>query len=146
MSGRSGEVQAKIKAVYPNTHYIHCYTHQLNLIMEKAASQNHGTRVFFCSLSAFPAFFSYSAQRLSALDAVVARRIPSVSAIRWNFKSRSVNMVYEYQDSLIDCFAELENSLSSNGPRRSLSYFGRQRFSFLAEVFSQNNASCRHSV
>lgn len=113
MSGRSGGVQAKIKAVYPNAHYIHCYAHQLNLIMEKAASQNHGARVFFCSLSAFPTFFSRSAQRLSALDAAVARRIPSASATRWNFKSRTVNTVYEYRDSLIDCFAELENSPSS---------------------------------
>ncbi|XP_063917578.1 zinc finger MYM-type protein 1-like [Zophobas morio] len=38
MSGRQNGVQAKIKEHYPKAQFIHCYAHQLNLIIEKAAS------------------------------------------------------------------------------------------------------------
>ena len=114
MSGATGGVQSKIKNYYPNAHYIHCYAHQLNLLMERAASQNKSARIFFCNLSAFPSFFSRSPQRLSSLDAVVSRRIPSGSATRWNFKSRTVNVVCEHKDSVIECFIDLEESSSSS--------------------------------
>jgi hypothetical protein len=38
MSEEKGGVQTIIKETYKNAHFIHCYAHQLNLIMEKAAS------------------------------------------------------------------------------------------------------------
>ena len=108
MSGATGGVQAKIKAHYPNAHFIHCYAHQLNLIMQRAASQNQSARVFFLDLAAFPAYFSRSPQRLSVLESVVARRIPSCSATRWNFKSRTVNVIFENKESLKECLLELK--------------------------------------
>jgi hypothetical protein len=106
-------VQSKIKECFPLAHYVHCYAYQLNLIMERAASQNRSARVFFCSLSAFPTFSSRSPHRVSVLDKVATRRITSGSATRWNFKSRTVNAVYENQDALVECFSELEKSLSN---------------------------------
>jgi hypothetical protein len=42
-----GGVQTIIKETYKNAHFIHCYAHQLNLIMEKAASQNPEVCIFF---------------------------------------------------------------------------------------------------
>ncbi|KAJ1169036.1 hypothetical protein NDU88_000943 [Pleurodeles waltl] len=39
MRGASGGVPKKIRDIYPNAHYVHCYAHQLNLIMEQAASK-----------------------------------------------------------------------------------------------------------
>ncbi|CAH1977494.1 unnamed protein product [Acanthoscelides obtectus] len=33
MSGHNAGVQAKIKQRYPFAHYVHCYAHQLNLII-----------------------------------------------------------------------------------------------------------------
>nr|CAH7725218.1 unnamed protein product [Callosobruchus chinensis] len=41
MSGRNTGVQARIKEKYNFAHFVHCYAHQLNLIMSQAASQNH---------------------------------------------------------------------------------------------------------
>jgi len=38
MSGHISGVQTLIKSDYPNTHYVHCYAHQLNLIMKAASS------------------------------------------------------------------------------------------------------------
>jgi hypothetical protein len=45
MSGKKGGVQTVIKEIYKNAHFIHCCAHQLNLIMEKAASQNPEVRI-----------------------------------------------------------------------------------------------------
>ncbi len=38
MRGATAGVQRKMQDVYPNAHYIHCYAHQLNLIMQQATS------------------------------------------------------------------------------------------------------------
>ncbi|CAH2008243.1 unnamed protein product [Acanthoscelides obtectus] len=49
MSGHNAGVQVKIKQRYPFTHYVHCYAHQLNLIMSQV-------RVFFGDLKDIPGF------------------------------------------------------------------------------------------
>ena len=36
LSGIRNGVQALIKAVYPKAHFIHCYAHELNLILPKS--------------------------------------------------------------------------------------------------------------
>jgi hypothetical protein len=62
MSGNINGVQAKIKQHYPNANYVHCYAHQLNLVMANAASINRNVRIFFASLGGFCKFFSTSSQ------------------------------------------------------------------------------------
>ncbi|XP_014873198.1 zinc finger MYM-type protein 1-like [Poecilia latipinna] len=57
MRGATAGVQKKIQDVYPNAHYIHCYAHQLNLIMQQATSHITKVRFFFLTLVDFPAFF-----------------------------------------------------------------------------------------
>lgn len=107
MSGQNSGVQVRVKEIFPNAHYLHCYAHQLNLIMEQAASQTEEARIFFCSLSGIPQFFSRSPQRLAALDEV-SQRIPRPSGTRWNFKSRTVNTVFENKEALLKCFKLLQ--------------------------------------
>jgi hypothetical protein len=109
MSLEKGGVQAMIKETYKNVHFIHCYAHQLNLMMEKAASQNPKVRIFFSGLSGIPTFFSRSSQCLSVLD-YVSKRIPRGFNTRWNFNSRVVNTVYENINELKECFKELQKS------------------------------------
>ena len=57
MKGKKAGVQAKIKAVYSNAHFIHCDAHQLNLIMKNAASISRNARIFFSNMLAIPTFF-----------------------------------------------------------------------------------------
>lgn len=64
MKGKKDGVQAKIKAVYSNAHFTHCYAHQLNLIMRNAASITRNARIFISNILAIPTFFSRSPQRL----------------------------------------------------------------------------------
>ena len=50
-------VQTRVKEVYGNAHFLHCYAHQLNLVMQRAASHHKQARIFFNNLSGIPAFF-----------------------------------------------------------------------------------------
>lgn len=58
MRGATGGVQRKVKDVYAGAHYIHCYAHQLNLIIQQATSHIRRVRAFFSDLGGFAAFFS----------------------------------------------------------------------------------------
>nr|XP_021325593.1 zinc finger MYM-type protein 1-like [Danio rerio]XP_021329268.1 zinc finger MYM-type protein 1-like [Danio rerio]XP_021330174.1 zinc finger MYM-type protein 1-like [Danio rerio] len=72
MRGATAGVQKKIQDVYPNAHYIHCYAHQLNLIMQQATSNISKVRIFFSDLGGFSSFFLRSPKRSDVLDKVVA--------------------------------------------------------------------------
>ena len=40
MSGQHRGVQSIVKEAYPNAHYVHCYAHQLNLVLQQATSKS----------------------------------------------------------------------------------------------------------
>lgn len=110
MRGSNGGVQRKIIDVYKNAHYVHCYAHQLNLIIQQATSHIPRIGTFFSDLGGFSAFFSRSHKRIAVLDQVVAHRLPRASTTRWNFQSRAVNTVYEHKDDLLKCFQIIRDS------------------------------------
>ena len=60
MSGQHRGVQSIVKEACPNAHYVHCYAHQLNLVLQQATSQIDSVRVFFAHLNAFSIFLSHS--------------------------------------------------------------------------------------
>nr|CAH7742391.1 unnamed protein product [Callosobruchus chinensis] len=139
MSGVNNGVQAQIKIKYPNAHFIHCYAHQLNLIMQKSASQNAKVRVFFNNLSAIPVFFSNSSHRCDILQEIINKRLPRAVITRWNYNIRIVNFVHENREKLIEVFEEIESrcekSITSNeasGIRRALE---DPEFIFWLELF-----------
>ena len=51
-----------VKEAYPNVHYVNCYAHQLNLILQQAVSKINSVRLFFANLNAF-SVFSLALQR-----------------------------------------------------------------------------------
>lgn len=110
MRGATAGVQRKMQDVYPNAHYIHCYAHQLNLIMQQATSNIPKVRIFFSDLGGFASFFSRSPKRTAVLDKVVAHRLPTSSSVRWNFHSRAINTVFEHREDLIRCFQIIRDS------------------------------------
>ncbi|XP_025420901.1 zinc finger MYM-type protein 1-like [Sipha flava] len=111
MSGRLSGVQKLIKDEYKNAHFVHCYAHQLNLILSQATMHNRDVRIFFSNLTDVTNFFSNSPQRVAVLDKVVN---PRSSNTRWNFKSRIVNTVHENRELLIECMEEIENTFNQN--------------------------------
>ena len=109
MAGRLNGVQALVKEKFPYAHFVHCYAHQLNLIMQQLCATTHKEmKIFFAHLSAFASFFSTSPKRTAVLDEVVQRRLPRPSATRWNFRSRTVGVVYENIDELKECMVKFQ--------------------------------------
>ena len=57
MSGVHGGVQKKVKDLYMHAHFVHCYAHQLSLIVQNAVSAENDVKRFFLNLNAFGSFF-----------------------------------------------------------------------------------------
>ncbi|XP_063818962.1 zinc finger MYM-type protein 1-like isoform X2 [Pseudophryne corroboree] len=114
MSVAMNGVQMKVREIYRNAHFVHCFAHRLNLTMERAARQNTRSRIFFANLSAIPAFFSRSPHRSAVLNSCAAKRMPCPGPTRWNFRSWTVNVVWEKKDALLECFQTLEKSETSS--------------------------------
>ncbi|XP_069683566.1 zinc finger MYM-type protein 1-like [Periplaneta americana] len=110
MRGSLGGVQAILKQTYPQAEYIHCYTHQLNLVMLNAASVNRNVRIFFADLQGICTFFSNSPQRTAMLDQVARKRIPHSVPARWNFHSQTVNTVFAFKEEIKECLRVILNS------------------------------------
>lgn len=88
---------------------MHCYAHQITLIMSSAASVDCSVKIFFAHLTGICSFFSTSPQRTKVVDEIVEKRLPRVSQTRWNFHSRGVNTVYEYRKELMEVLETNKN-------------------------------------
>ena len=150
MSGQHRGVQSIVSEAMLIAHYVHCYAHQLNLVLRQATSQIDSVRVFFAHLNSFPAFFSHSTKRVSCLDDCVAIRIPRSAQTRWNFESRIVSTVFEHKDDLKECFTRIINACKRTKlvfVMQVASSLGlRTGFYTLSQIFSPSDATCRCSV
>jgi hypothetical protein len=109
MKGNLNGVQAQIKVDFPYAHFVHCYAHQLNLVMQQLCSKTHKElKIFFGNISGFSSFFSVSTKRTCLLDNVVNQRMPRPSATRWNFSGRMINTVYENLNEMRECFLKFQ--------------------------------------
>ncbi|XP_063918636.1 zinc finger MYM-type protein 1-like [Zophobas morio] len=93
MSGELNGLQSKIKNVASQALFIHCYAHRMNLILQDSAT-----------------FFSKSTKRTKVLDEVGTARIPSGSDTRWNYKSRTINVIINERSELLEVFEYILNS------------------------------------
>lgn len=139
MSGRLNSVQTKVRNKYPNAHFIHCYAHQFNLIIQKAVSSNTGVKLFFANLQAFSTFFSHSAKRTAVLDKIVQARPPRAAVTRWSFQSRTVNCIYENKDKILECLETIiinaSDSKTTNEASGLINFLNNDNFQFWLEVF-----------
>ena len=103
MRGSVGGMQILMKESYPNAIFVHCYAHQLNLPLQQVcASRISELEVFFADLAGFATFFSTSLKRTAALAETSDKWIPWPPGTRWNFKSTTVNMVWETREDILD--------------------------------------------
>lgn len=108
MRGHTGGVQTLMKTVFKNAKYVHCYAHQLNLVVKNACSNVKPVKLFFVNITGFSIFFSSSPKRMDVLKDVCNRCLPTVPQTRWNFQSRVVNSVKELRVELIKTFDTIE--------------------------------------
>ncbi|KAK9531031.1 hypothetical protein VZT92_010483 [Zoarces viviparus] len=99
-SGLNG-VQAKVKDKAPLALFIHCYAHQLNLVLTQGVSKLRECRILFSHLNGLAAYFSRSPKRT---------QLPTASRVaptRWQYSSRPVNTVFEKRAALQELFEHI---------------------------------------
>ena len=139
MKGKKTGVQAKIKAVYSNAHFIHCYAHQLNLITKNTASI-HEMQDYF-SLTFW--LFQHSSQD--------HRNLCPFSRSMWtpafhvlplqNFNIRTINRVHKNLEPSKKHLTEIQSTSNANQTIAEatgiLKYLNGGNFMFWLELFHQ---------
>lgn len=96
MSGMYGGVQKRIKDVQPNAHYVHCASHNLNLVLNDAMNGCTEIKKFFTTLQNLYSFFATSVNRWDILSSwtheseVVLKRL---NPTRWAGRVNSLSAV-----------------------------------------------------
>ncbi|KAL4142958.1 hypothetical protein QTP88_005346 [Uroleucon formosanum] len=103
MSGEKSGAQFRIRQIYPNTLFIHCYAHQLNLVLLHGAKTIKSVKLFICSLTMFHTFFSRSTKR-SELLREQGFKLPNQTDTRWNYHSGAASTIKKH-------FLDLKNSV-----------------------------------
>lgn len=88
MAGKQNGVQAIINKTYPKALFIHCYSHQLNLIFLHGSKNIKSIRIFMSDLTMFHTFFSKSPKRTELLREK-GFKSPKSCETRWNYHSRA---------------------------------------------------------
>lgn len=140
--GKKWNVQAKIKSVYDNVHFIHCYARQLDLIMKNTANVTRGSRIFFSNLLTITAFFSESPLRLSVLNKHITSCTQRPPTTRWDLQTTgTVNSVYENVEALKSCAEELQKTSNASTTLAEaaglLHILNSEEFRFWLELFHQ---------
>lgn len=138
MRGDKKGVKIKLQEVYKNAHYVHCYAHQLNLILKSSSKSKRVSR-FFAQITAISNYFSRSPNRIKILGEFMSTRIASSSATRWNFGSRVVGTVTENYDAILDCLKKIEESLTESSiidAPTLIHYMQSNSFLFYLELFN----------
>ena len=110
MSGQLGGVQALVRNKFPAAKFIHCNAHVLNLVLSKTVEFIREVKIFFNTLSSVSTFFAHLTKRKYVLNEFVKRRIPTVSATRWNVSLTIVNTANDYKNELKQFFELIINS------------------------------------
>ena len=100
LRGFINEVQIQMKTFFPHADYVHCYAHQLNLIIQKMASCNKSLMLFFSSLKEIGVFFTISPKPNSQLKKFCSAQIPRVCETRWNYISRIISAVRSNREQI----------------------------------------------
>lgn len=132
MRGQRNGVCVQFQSVHPNAHYVHCYAHQLNLILKKSIQSNKCSDRFFTQITALTNYFTRSPNKSKILQEYTTKRLPSSSTTRWNFQSRVVHTVKENYDSLVGCLKEIQESKEHNSINSTtlLHYLNLNSFKF----------------
>uniref|UniRef100_H2ZTL9 TTF-type domain-containing protein n=1 Tax=Latimeria chalumnae TaxID=7897 RepID=H2ZTL9_LATCH len=116
MSGATGGVQAKFQQYHPEAIYVHCYAHQLNLVlchMCKAATD------FFNTLENLYTFFSASLihhKKFSDVQAQLGLKhseLVQLSDTLWSCQLRSVNALLTNFTAVIQCLSEIQSTTAT---------------------------------
>lgn len=141
MAGHLNGLQKKVKDKAPQSVFVHCLAHRLNLVLQQSLECNSKCRIFFASISGIPSFFHHSSKRTHVIDSLSARRIPTLAETRWCSNSKLLNVIVEDWENLKQAFELIMNDKLSDKKSIQLSKgflndMNSFEFTFLAVVFN----------
>ncbi|XP_065665697.1 zinc finger MYM-type protein 1-like [Hydra vulgaris] len=93
MSGTYNGLQSKIKQMQPNAEYIHCNSHNLNLVVNDSVSGCHDVMPFYAKLQNIYSFFGSSINRsdlLSQFSGESEKTLKKLNPTRWSGRIQSI--------------------------------------------------------
>ncbi|KAM8972044.1 zinc finger MYM-type protein 1-like [Pelodytes ibericus] len=116
MSGASGGVQAKFKKYHPEAIYVHCYAHELNLILCHTCKAIKDAKDFFNTMENLYAFFSTSLinhQKFKDVQSTLGLKpgeLVQLYETRWSCQIRSVNTLVTNFAAVYKCLSGMKSS------------------------------------
>jgi len=126
MSGIYSGVQKRIQDIVPNAHFIHCYAHNLNLVICDSTKSSDTVRSFFITEQAVFNFFSSS----TPIWALLALRedntlklhktvLKKVCATHWGAHQQAIFALEERFNDVLITLTKI--TLTTNGNERNVS-------------------------
>ncbi|XDV26648.1 hypothetical protein PO909_030302, partial [Leuciscus waleckii] len=118
MSGAVGGVQARFKTNHPEAIFVHCYAHQLNLVLCHTCQAIPEARDLFDLLQSVYSFFSVSLVNHHKFRDVQNQlglqpsELVQLSKTRWSSQLRSVNAILENLPAVLQCLSSINNSMA----------------------------------
>lgn len=111
MSGAYNGVQAKIKQIQPNAEYVHCASHNLNLVINDAVSGCSEVRLFFTTLQNIYIFFGMSIKRWDLLSSISGESevtLKTLNPTRWSGRFQSILAIKLRFFDILKCLTEIQ--------------------------------------
>lgn len=96
MSGVYNGVQKHIKDIQPNAEYVHCATHNLNLVINDAVSSCVEIQIFFATLQDLYNFFGNSIKRWDLLSKFTGESdttLKKLNPTRWSSRVNTISAI-----------------------------------------------------
>ncbi|XP_069502501.1 zinc finger MYM-type protein 1-like [Ambystoma mexicanum] len=119
MSGVSGGVQAKSRKYHPEGIYVHCYAHELNLVLCHTCKAIKEAKDFFSTMENLYTFFSTSLihhHKFKAVQNTLGLKqgeLVQLSDTCWSCQVRSVNALINNFPAVHQCLSEIESSTAT---------------------------------
>lgn len=133
MSGAYNGVSAQIKRVQPNADYIHCASHNLNLVINDVVSSCKQISQYFTTLQNIYSFFGLSMKRWDLLASFTnesAITLKKLNPTRWSGRISSITSVRLRFVDIIKSLTEIVLTSSKKDEREEASAIIKQMSSF----------------
>ena len=128
MSGPTGGVQAHFRRLHPEAIYVHCYAHELNLVLCHTCRAVSEAVEFFNFLESVYSFFSTSLvnhhmfKETQSKLGLTAVELVQLSQTRWACRLHSINAVVATLPAILECLSAIKSPLAI-GIKAKLSKF-----------------------
>ena len=120
MSGKYSGLQKKIQDVAPHAYYVHCASHNLNLVLKDVMERMTETRQFYDTIESVYTFFGHSIVRLQKLQNIHDRSssnptLKVLNPTRWSGRYDAVYALKERFSDIMKCLTH--TILTSTKPK-----------------------------